>query len=115
MATKEKGRKLALDIIISDEEDFTSYHETFCLAYFSINMLEYITNLVPVFPRQSYYEEGDGTWEIDADAAKDLIAIAKEDLTDETKEITISALEKVIAHYRRKTRNGFVVYTNELL
>lgn len=108
MATKEQGAKHALYIYTEDEEDYSGNYDKLCQAYFSINMWEYITDLDPVFG------DDDGTWEIDAYVAKDLIAMAKEDLADETKEITISALKKVVAYYRRKTRKGIVVYTNEL-
>ena len=108
MTTKEQGAKHYLYIYTEDEDDYSGSYDELCKAYFSINMWEYITDLDPVFG------DDNGTWEIDPDVAKDLIAMAKEDLTDETKEITISALKKVIAYYRRKTRKGIVIYSNEL-
>ena len=108
MKTKEKGDKHDLYIYISnDEEDYGDF-EHLCSAFFSINMWEYITDLDPVFG------DDNGTWEIDPYAAKDLIEMAKEDLADETRDITIDCLKKVLAFYRKKNRKGIVVYSNEI-
>ena len=105
MKAKEHGFSHVLYIYLGQEE-FDPYEE-FCEAFFSIRMWEYITESDPIFGSDN------GTWEIGPYAAKDLIKIAEEDLLDETKKITKECLNKVLAYYRKKNREGIIIYTNE--